>query len=99
MRKLLAPIPPGDILRDEFLEPLSLTQEQLARAIDVPQSRVSGIIRGSRAITADTALRLARYFGTSAEFWMNLQSEYALRCARADSGETINARITPRSAA
>lgn len=99
MRKLLAPIPPGDILRDEFLEPLSLTQEQLARAIDVPQSRVSGIIRGSRAITADTALRLARYFGTSAEFWMNLQSEYALRCARADAGETINARITPRSAA
>lgn len=67
---------PGEILATEFLEPMGLTQYRLAQAIHVPQTRVGAIIKDGRAITADTALRLARFFGTSVEFWMNLQSQY-----------------------
>jgi addiction module HigA family antidote len=77
------PLPtPGDVLSAEFLAPLGLTQYRLAKAIHVPQTRITAIIKDGRAITADTALRLARFLGTSAEFWMNLQSQYDADTAR-----------------
>ncbi len=88
------PIHPGEILADE-LDELGLTSAELARAIDVPANRISQIIAGKRAITADTALRLGRYFGTSAEFWMNLQKAYELDLARQEVGPTIET-ISPR---
>jgi addiction module HigA family antidote len=94
-----APISPGEILLEDFLRPNGLTQEKLSRAIDVPKSRVSGLVRGSRAITADTALRLSAFFGTTAEFWMNLQAEFDLRQARATSWPAIAPRIVPHKAA
>ena len=76
--KKIQPIHPGEILEADFLAPLSLTQYRLAKDISVPPRRINEIIKGERAITADTALRLARYFGNSAEFWINLQSHYEL---------------------
>ncbi|MCZ2103626.1 MAG: HigA family addiction module antitoxin [Comamonadaceae bacterium] len=77
------PLPtPGEILATEFLEPMGLTQYRLAKAIHVPQTRIAAIIKDGRSITADTALRLARFFGTSTEFWMNLQSQYDTDTAR-----------------
>ena len=91
----LPPIPPGEILLEEFMQPLGLSQSRLARDLDIPQSRLSAIIRGERAITADTALRLAAYFGTSARFWLNLQAEYDLRRLEREQGESIRARVRP----
>jgi len=82
------PIHPGAILADE-LEEIGISAAELARLIEVPANRVSQIIAGKRAITADTALRLGRYFGTTAEFWMNLQKIYELDLARKEVGETI----------
>lgn len=79
MRKLLPPIHPGEILDEEFLRPMGVSQSKLARDIDVPHRRINEITRGKRGITPDTALRLAHYFGTSADFWMNLQTTYDLR--------------------
>lgn len=99
MPKLLAPIPPGEILLEEFLKPLEISQNKLARDIDVPVSRVAGVIAGERSITADTALRLARYFDTTAEFWMNLQSNYDLRVARQTVWPSIKTNIRARKAA
>ena len=93
MQQTLTPITPGEILLEEFLIPLSISQNQLARDIAVPVSRVSGIVKGERAITADTALRLATYFGTSPAMWMSLQSEYDLRVAKYAHGAEIAARI------
>lgn len=90
---VLALIPPGEILLEEFLKPLGISQNRLARDIDTPVSRVAGIVQGARAITADTALRLARYFGTSAEMWMGLQADYDLRVARRQSGGEIDRRV------
>jgi addiction module HigA family antidote len=90
---------PGEILLEEFLRPLGISQNQLAREIDVPVSRVAAIIKGSRAITADTALRLGRYLGTSAEMWLNLQSQYDLRVAQRTTWPKIKARIKTRKAA
>jgi addiction module HigA family antidote len=98
-RKLLDPIPPGEILLEEFLKPMGISQNQLARDLDVPVSRVAGVVAGERAITADTALRLAIYFGTTAEFWLNLQSEYDLQVARQTVWPKIKGRIRPRKAA
>jgi addiction module HigA family antidote len=95
MAQLLEPIPPGEILLEEFMRPLGIGQNQLAREIDVPVSRVAGIVKGNRAITADTALRLGLYFGTSAEMWLNLQSQYDLRVVQRTVWPTIKARITP----
>jgi antitoxin HigA-1 len=83
-------IHPGEILADE-LEELGLTSAELARTIDVPANRISQIIAGKRNVTADTALRLGRYFGTSADFWMNLQKTYELDLARRDRGAAIEA--------
>lgn len=74
----LKPIHPGEILNEEFLKPLGITQYRLAKDISVPPIRISEIVRGMRALSADTALRLARYFGTTADFWMNLQNHYDL---------------------
>lgn len=90
---VLALIRPGDILLEEFLKPLGISQNRLARDIDTPVSRVAGIVKGARAITADTALRLARYFGTSAEMWMGLQADCDLRVARRQSGGEIDRRV------
>lgn len=95
----LDPVCPGEILLEEFLAPLKISQEQLARGIDVPKSRISQIVRAKRAVTADTALRLSAYFKTSPEFWMNLQSEYELRRARREAWPEIAPRIRPYRAA
>ncbi len=91
------PIPPGEILREEFLEPLGITPYRLAQAIHVQQTRVGEILAGRRAITADTALRLARYFGTSPQLWLNLQAHHDLvRAERAAAADL--AAIRPREA-
>lgn len=79
MKKRLSLTTPGEILVEEFLRPMEISQSQLARDIDVPQRRINEIVRGKRAITPDTALRLARYFGTSPEFWMNMENTYQVR--------------------
>lgn len=86
-------ITPGEILLEEFLKPLNITQEQLARDIDVPKSRISRIISSKRAISVDTALRLSEFFGNSAEFWLNLQNDYDLRKAKASTWSHIKPRI------
>lgn len=81
-KKKRRPVHPGELLQKEFLEPLELSAYRLAQLIDVPRSRISDIINKKRDITADTALRIARLFDMSPEFWMNAQSHYALECAR-----------------
>jgi addiction module HigA family antidote len=78
----MPPIHPGEVLMEEYLEPLGVTQHRLAVAIGVPPRRINEIVHGKRRITADTALRLARYFGTSEQFWMNLQGRYDLEVER-----------------
>jgi addiction module HigA family antidote len=93
--KRLDPIHPGEILEEEFMRPLGLSANALAKAVDVPVTRVSEIVRGRRGVTADTALRLGRFFGTSPELWLGLQAEYDLRSARRDFGEQIENRISP----
>lgn len=94
--KKAAPMHPGEVLREEFMEPMGLTAYALAKALDVPRTRIERIEREGTAITADTAHRLARYFGTSARFWMNLQSEYDLRKAAAEMGAVLE-QIEPRN--
>ena len=86
---------PGEILQEEFLKPMNLSQYRLAKDIRVPARRINEIVFGKRSISADTALRLARYFGTSAKFWMNLQAQYDLDCEAERIGEKIEAQITP----
>ena len=93
-----APAHPGDVLSEDFLKPLDLSQYALAKAIGVPQIRISEIVHGKRAVTPDTALRLARYFGTSAEFWIGMQATYDLEVARDQVGSRIEAEIRPRVA-
>ena len=78
----LDPITPGEILKEEFMEPLHLSANKLARDIDVPVNRISDILRGRRSITADTAIRLEYYFGIEAQFWLNLQANFDLKCAK-----------------
>jgi addiction module HigA family antidote len=95
-RKLPA-IHPGEHLRDE-LEELGLSARAFAKLLDIPINRVTQILNGQRGVSADTALRLARYFGTSAEFWMNLQHTYELRLAEQEAGREIAARVRPRAA-
>ncbi len=97
-RKLLDPIPPGEILMEEFMRPLGISINALARALAVPPNRVSAIVNGTRAITADTALRLGKYFGASPETWLDLQSDYALRVARRTVGKRIASRVRTRVA-
>ena len=93
MTKLIAPVHPGEILKEEFMVPLGLSANGLARAVRVPPNRISAIVNGERGLTADTALRLSRAFGTTAEFWLNLQKQYELDCAR--DRATDLARIEP----
>lgn len=89
MNKTLSLPTPGEILVTEFLEPMGITQYRLAQAIHVPQTRIAAIVKSGRAITADTALRLARYFGTSVEFWLNLQSQYDADMTRRAIGKEL----------
>lgn len=95
MTDKLDPIPPGEILLEEFMRPHDLSQNKLARDIDVPVARINDIIHARRGISADSALRLAAYFRTSAEFWLNLQSRYDLKVARRTVGEKIKKGIRP----
>lgn len=92
------PIHPGEILREEFLVPLGLSASALAVELKVPAPRINDFVRERRAITPDTALRLSRYFGTSPEFWMDLQSAFDLKTAAKDAGAKIEAEISLRAA-
>ncbi len=91
------PIHPGEILGEEFLNPMQISQSRLARDINVPPRRINEICLGKRGITPDTALRLARYFGTSAEFWMNLQQRYDLERRKDEIEERLRTEIRPLS--
>ncbi len=93
----LEPIHPGEILREEFMKPLGISINRLAREVAVPPGRISAIVGGKRAITADTALRLGRYFNVTPQFWLNLQSEYDLRVARRTAWPALEARIRPHA--
>jgi addiction module HigA family antidote len=95
----MRPIHPGEILREEFLVPLEMTAHALSQSIHVPATRVNDIVNGNRGITADTALRLARYFGNSPEFWLNLQAAYDLRTAQHEAAARIEREASPREAA
>src|SRR5271167_2915266 len=97
MSKTLSPIHPGEILLEEFLKPLAMNPHQLAMALRVPPNRVAQIIAGERAITADTALRLGRYFGVNPQFWLNLQSTYDLRVAKRENQAQIERDVQPRA--
>jgi len=89
---------PGEMLSEEFLQPLGLSVNALAMALRVPATRIGAIVKGERSVTADTALRLARFFGTSAEFWINLQAMHDLTKARKELGRTIERDVRPRAA-
>jgi addiction module HigA family antidote len=95
---IMPPVHPGEILLTEFLEPLELSQYQLARSIAVPARRINEIVHGQRRISADTALRLARFFGTSERFWLNLQSRYDLEIEKDRLGPVLD-NIRPLTAA
>ncbi len=92
------PTHPGQVLRHDFLEQLGMSQYALAKALDVPQVRVSKIVNCKRAVSPDTALRLSRYFGTTAEFWLGMQASYDLEIARDQSSAEIKSRVRPRAA-
>jgi addiction module HigA family antidote len=97
-RKRLDPIPPGEILREEFMRPLGISTSALARDIGVPANRISQIVNGKRAFSADTALRLGKYFGVSPEIWLDLQSEYELRLARRTTWKHVEPCVRTRVA-
>jgi len=94
-KDLLDPITPGEILREDFMEPLGISINRLSRDLAVPLNRISEIVNGKRSITADTALRLERYFGVEAQFWLNLQAEFDLRLIKRKIGNDIEQRIIP----
>jgi addiction module HigA family antidote len=98
VRNKMRPIHPGEILREEYLEPMGMSVNSLAKALNVTPARINDIVRERRGITADTALRLARYFGTDARSWMNLQSAYDLRVAELTQAKRIVSTIRPRAA-
>jgi len=91
----MRPIHPGEILREEFLIPMNLNAHALAMALRLPAPRINDIVRERRGVSADTALRLARYFGTSAEFWLGLQADFDLKTASKAAGKTIEREIEP----
>ena len=99
MSKKISPVHPGEILIEEFLKPMSLSQNKLAKALFVPARRINEIVLGKRAITADTALRLGKYFDMEPEFWLNLQTRYGLELARDKIGENLKVVKTRKSAA
>ncbi len=98
-RKIMPPVHPGEMLREDFLKPLGLSVNRLAMDLHVPAPRMNDIVLGRRSITADTALRLGRYFGTSAQFWLNLQSHYDLQRTEEEVGNEIERHVHPRPAA
>jgi addiction module HigA family antidote len=97
MAKRLPPVHPGEILLEEFLAPLGISQYRLAKDINVPPRRINEIVHGTRAVSADTALRLARYFGTSERFWLNLQAQHDLDVEYDRVGDRIEKEIEPRA--
>ena len=99
MPEQLPNVHPGEVLLEEFLRPLDLSQNRLAREIHVPPRRINEIILGKRAVTPDTALRLARYLGTSERFWLGLQMDYELEEAERETGSVIRQEVTPRAEA
>ena len=96
--KKIPNIHPGEVLLEEFLGPMEISQNRLARDIGVPPRRINEIVHGNRAVSADTALRLARYFGTSEAFWMGLQADYDIEEARERLGDRLNREVRPRAA-
>jgi addiction module HigA family antidote len=94
----LGPVPPGEILKEGFLLPFGLSSYALAKDLNVPTNRVTGIVNGERAITADTALRLSRYFGTTPNFWMNLQTHYDLEVTSRKEAARIEKEVPRRAA-
>ncbi len=94
----LPPIHPGEILREEFLSPLSMSAHELAMALRVPATRINDIVNEKRGITADTALRLSRYFGTTPKFWMNMQASWELEVAEDELGNALSREVLPRTA-
>ncbi|MGH2379829.1 MAG: HigA family addiction module antitoxin [Candidatus Limnocylindria bacterium] len=97
MGKRLAPVHPGEVLREEFLSPMGISQYRLAKDIGAPPRRVNEIVHGSRAVSVDTALRLARYFGTSERFWLNLQAQHDLDLESDRIGDRIEREVIPRA--
>lgn len=97
-KRNFAPIAPGEILLEEFLQPMGISQYRLAKEISVPQRRIGEIVNGKRSITADTALRLGRYFGMEAQFWLNLQTRYDLLKAEEELDERLEREVTPHAA-
>lgn len=93
----LNPIHPGEVLDEEFLQPMSLSQNRLALALGVPARRINEIVLGKRGVSADTALRLSTYFGNSADFWLGIQMEYDLDVARIESGASIEREVRKRA--
>lgn len=96
-RKALKPVHPGEVLSEEFLKPMRLSQSRLATAIGVPPRRINEIVLRRRSVTADTALRLARYFGNSAQFWLGLQMDYDLDLATLENGGRIQSEVRRRA--
>jgi antitoxin HigA-1 len=94
--KTLAPVHPGEVLLEEFLEPMGISQYRLAKDISVPPRRINEIVHGKRSVTVDTALRLARYFGTSDRFWLNLQTAYDLDVERDKLGDRLEHEVVQR---
>jgi addiction module HigA family antidote len=97
MAAKIAPVHPGEILLEEFLRPLEITQYRLSKDISVPPRRINEIVHGTRAITADTALRLARYFGTSERFWLNLQARYDIETEKDRLGDRLEKEVLKRA--
>lgn len=98
MKNGMRPVHPGEILREDFMVPLGLSANALAKALHVPAGRINDIVLERRGVTPDTALRLARYFGGDAKSWLNLQAEYDLKVAMAKAGQAIQREIEPRAA-
>jgi len=94
----LAPVHPGSVLKHDYLEPLGMSVYALAHSLAVSRSRVNEIVQGHRAVTAETALRLGRFFGTSADFWLGLQTAYDIEVARIEVGEKVEAEVQPHAA-
>jgi addiction module HigA family antidote len=94
----MRPVHPGEVLREEFMVPLGLSANALAKALNVPAPRINDVVRGRRGVSADTAMRLARYFGGDARSWLNLQAAYDLRVAEISSGKRIAREISPAAA-
>jgi addiction module HigA family antidote len=92
-KKVMAPVHPGEILMKEFLEPMGITQYRLAKDINVPARRINEIVHGKRTITANTALRLSRYFGTTEQFWMNLQMRYDMELEKDLMGDKLEKEV------